>query len=191
MNKAKLDISSKEPKNFIFNNQKIEVLPYIVPSRQLELIRNYIALYFTGSVEAENRLSAEWGLILQLMDSQTNVSVFEEVDSVSLDSIITSGLWDEIQKYICNYEDLLENLYFVVGSMKDSIALDKSVGSILQNVSDKVLEFVDKISELDLSKEGVQELVNKFQEANQDFQQKYMNAPEEKPVKKIRRKATG
>jgi hypothetical protein len=191
MNKAKLDILSKEPKNFIFNNQKIEVLPYIVPSRQLELIRNYIALYFTGSVEAENRLSAEWGLILQLMDSQTNVSVFEEVDSVSLDSIITSGLWDEIQKYICNYEDLLENLYFVVGSMKDSIALDKSVGSILQNVSDKVLEFVDKISELDLSKEGVQELVNKFQEANQDFQQKYMNAPEEKPVKKIRRKATG
>jgi len=162
MEKIAISAAEKKPLKLEFVGQEVEVLQYISPINESIWIDNYIDSYFKDGNHSQNYLEAEWGLMLAVVNEMTNIRIIEETDNVGLEELITSGLWDKIKSVIINYNDFKKDLESVVSYQREQNALDKSVGTVLGNVANKVTQLMDKIMEMDISPEGTAKLVEQF-----------------------------
>jgi hypothetical protein len=189
-----------DKKNILFSPKKLVRIDYddtnsffvdhyINPVNQAILVKDYIELYFADDNYLDNYLKAEWNLIFGIVDKQTDIPVNEsdpELNNQSLEILITSGTWDRIKDVLFNYTDLRNDIDNVVNRIKEEKALDKSVGNILDTFSGKITEFLNKISEMDLSESGLKNLVAELQKVANQYDEKFNMTP--KPKKKVVKK---
>jgi hypothetical protein len=184
LDKKDVNLFEKQPKVFTIGKDMVEIMPYISPVTEALLIQSYVDSYFMDNSIIDNFLQAEWGLVLRVIDYMTSVKIVEDENSASLESLITSGLWKSVRGEIENYEEFRNNLDKVVRDIKEQKALEISVGSVLNNVSNKIIQFVEKIQEVDLSQEGIQKLVSDLKLEANKFDNTFGTTPTPKKPKK-------
>jgi hypothetical protein len=157
---------------FDFGKKKelhIEVIPYISAIHEIVLIQNYVDSYFKENDFVKNYISAENGNILGTLDLYTNIDItnmtIEDVD------IIRSGLWIWVKKRIINYEQFEKDLQKVIAQMN----IEKSIGNSFDKMSNAVVQFLSKVSEMDLSSEGINKLIGEIKQVSNDYETKFLD----------------
>lgn len=122
----------------------IEVRPYITVAEQSELIELYLDSYFNSDNygNEQSQIIAECAVVLYILDHLTNIDISNE----DIDNVLASKLWKYVKEHISNYEDFRHNLSEVIKNKKEQIALEKSVGVMVDRAVNKVAELVENIS---------------------------------------------
>jgi hypothetical protein len=164
MDKLDFVIKSAENKVFKFQGFDIEILSYIPQDVKLELTQNYIKFLSMSDDAVKNYYSAEWGLIWSILDKCTNINHADE----NFENIMSSGLWDEIKAKIVNYNELRNDIRAILSQ--------RSVEGAFNKIADKVMLLIDNVSKMDMSKEGIEKLVEQLNSTVGDFQEKFPTA---------------
>lgn len=189
MDKSDFVISNKETIKFEFQKNDIEVMQYIPQASMLELGKTFVDLSLRDYNEVvEDYYSAYWSVIMGILNECTNVKVNEE----NFDSIISSGLWDEIKLRIINYEKFISDLDKILQRELEIRALQNGLEQSLDKITNGVLEFLNKIGEMDLSQDGINNLVGKLGSVVKETEEKFpgSTAIVKKPRKKRASKKT-
>ena len=184
MEKSNIKITLPEEIEFSFQKQFIKMIPFISLVSKNNLISTYIEnLFKEEGTYVDNLLSAELMLCLQLTDQLTSIKIGAE-NGVDLETLIDSGLWQEIENHITNHWDLRQSITNAVDNILEQKRLEKSLGSVLENLSAKAFLFLDNISKMDISEENLSKLVGEFKTVASTFDEKYGG-----PTPKKRKKA--
>ena len=107
MEKIDIKIASKESVVVPFGDGIVKVSQYISLSNKIILMKIYIeALLEQNSDIYTSYLKAEYGLILGILNANTSVNV----DNVSVEDVVTSGLWDKVKENIKNYDEFKQQI---------------------------------------------------------------------------------
>lgn len=185
MDKREIDIVVKPMVEIKCQEKIISVKPYISQETQFNLAQEYAAIIFSTENFANNYYSAEWYLVLNIIDQCTNLMVIEKDSekNIDIDTLISSGLWYEIRNKIENYNEFREFLKEICQTIKEQKALEKSFGQALDKITNKIIEFIDKIGQIDLSKEGVANLVSGLNSQVEKFKTDFPTSEITPPVK--------
>jgi hypothetical protein len=165
-----------------YNGNEIDIMPYISLRDQVLLAQAYLETLFEQENVALGLLSAKYGLILGVIESNTNLST----ENMSVDDVINSDLWNKIKKNIRNFDELEFEISNAVKYARENIALEKSMGASFDKLSQKVMNFLDNVSKVDLSKDGVQKLLEALDREKKDINIIVDPSAVETPKKKTR-----
>jgi hypothetical protein len=187
MDKQSIKIDYKKPVKIDFNDQEIIVVPYINMTTKIVLTENYIKMIFDAGSVSSNLIGAEYALMLGILDSNTNIKIIEQ--NIDIDAIVGSGLWDLVKSKIENYQELRSEIGISCRQIKESVALERSIGNSFDKISRSIIEFLDKISSIDLSEENMKKLVGGMATQIQEYKDIF---EEKSPIetKKTRKKKT-
>jgi dGTP triphosphohydrolase len=184
MDKIAVKTELKKTVKLDFNDNIIIINPYISMETKIILMNNYISMLFEpGKDLVSNYVGSEYALMLGIMDLNTNVLISEE--SVNIDSLIGSGLWDLVVNKIENYYDLKSDLENICKELREKVIAERSFSTSFDKLSNTIIGFIQKISEVDLSQSGIQDLVEKMKTSVDEY--KSITSPE--IIKKPRKKA--
>ena len=181
MEKKSIEFKALKPIRKEFNEQEIIIESYIPIEIRKVLMKYYIESMFSDKQVDDRYYESELGLILGIIDFQTNI----DIEKLSLDNIMASGLFDLIRSNIINYDDLKSEIYEVVELIKN----EKSIGNTIDKLAFSITNFLGKLSEVDLSKEGISELLKAFDKQKNEYNK--INDPSkyvEVPIAKTRKK---
>lgn len=177
MEKIELVLTSQPSETVMFQKNAIEVVPYVTLEQKIILYQNYIETLFQekpdGGFDCINYIEAEYALILGLVDMLTNI----DIHKVKIDQIIDSGLWNAVYPKIKSYDEIREDLLAIVERMDAK----KSIGSVVDNFANKLNMFLDNLSKMDLSADGLDKLTKLFKDTQE--QVKVINDVVENPIK--------
>jgi hypothetical protein len=186
MEKITLNLEAVEADTFKFGGNKIEVIPTISIEDQVQFIRHYLGNYFNATElipgTSTSYFTAEYSLAFEVLDKYTNVKVFEESDLesaednivvVSTDNniLISQGLWKEGSSRITNYPEFRQNLDRVVQDKKEELALEKSVGVMIDGLVTKVTDFIERLASINIDDEGLSRLKETAKELMSNIEQ--------------------
>jgi hypothetical protein len=77
------------------------------------------------------------------------------------------NLYEQVEKAIINMADFKRRLFRAVEERKEQMRLEMSLPSTIRNVSNKILEFLDGLKDLDLSDEGLSKLKDTAKEISE------------------------
>lgn len=167
MEKIKIELDKIDYIAFKFKDKEIFLKPYISVLDKVTITMEYLSILFDNE---DTNISgkyfiAEYALILQIIDILSNV----DVSDVDADSVIYSGLWDEIKKRISNYESFKYDLNRVILFYQNEKNLEISVGAVLERFANKAIESIEKLSTLDSKelKETSETFVNALNKLNE------------------------
>ena len=159
-----------------FQGQEITVLPYLTLETKKTLMMYYLSTMNDYNPIEDNFLVAENSLILGIIDHQTDIeidNIFHRVENenvkVSIDEIISSGLWDLVKANLVNLAEFKIEIDKVVKLAREDIAIQKSVGMTFDKLSNGIMNFLSKISEVDLSKEGVSKILEALDQQKDEY----------------------
>jgi hypothetical protein len=157
--KHEIVLESKKWIRTDFGNNEILINPYISLKNKMELFRIYLDSFFDKEIYI-SYLEAEYSLIFAIVDLCTDINI----EGLKIDTVVNSGLWAFVKKNIENYDEFRFELHSVVQYMRENEIARKSVGGVIDNASIKILDFLEKISSLDISQDGVMKLIEKISE---------------------------
>jgi len=149
------------------DNPNIKVNPFISLENKMILFKNYTSSYFATDDFVDNYINAYYGLMLGVVDLCTNISV----ENLDMNDFVSSGLWKTIKSKISNYQEVQSDLYSLIKLYSEQRVAEQSMGVAFDRFSESILSFIQGI---DLSSEGVQKIINQFQEVSKDFDDKYI-----------------
>jgi hypothetical protein len=189
MDKVKLVLGSAEYKDVIFKKLEFKVMPFISLATKTEMLNDYIGTLFKEGDPKDNYIQAEYTLILEVVDKLSNIEVIDLENKVlSVDDIISSGLWDFLQSKIEGYDQFRWELDAIIELKHKQNAIENSVGKIVSNLSNKLMVFLDKLNDIDLSDEGINKLVTELKTGLNDLDAKWGPT---KPTTSRKLKGTG
>ena len=172
--KLKIDLAPIAEKVIRFDigeeTYKISLIPYISISNKVEIIQNYINCLYEDNVEeniSTKYIASKYMLILEIVERLTNI----DVESLSIDLVYNSGLWGKLVSEIYNYSEFEKELNEVVKIKETEILLSNSVGKIVNDISIKVIDLLDKIKNIDVDtlKNISKEFKNNLDELNKKY----------------------
>jgi hypothetical protein len=184
MDKKSFAIKRLENVQLAYQGFNIEILPYISQTVKLELSRNYINFLFAPGEMVDNYLQAEWSIILGILDRCTNIDVDAENHPEEFEDIISSGLWDNIKVQIVNYKEFREDLNKVYNFVLSQNTAEKSLSRNFDELTVKAIAFIDKISQMDFSQEGIAQLVDNLNSNVKKFKEDFPTSEVKPPKKK-------
>ena len=157
----------------------IWVNPWIGMMHKTMLINNYIESFFNSDRDfVSNFIEAEYGQMLQILDLMTTVEVIDESgEATDIDGIVNSNLWLKIRNSILNYDEFRDELSFIVENIQNEKDMQKSVGYTFDRLANKLFELLDKVSQIDFTQEGIQQLVSELRKETDGFNQKFLQQP--------------
>jgi hypothetical protein len=182
MDKVEFVILNKKPIKFEFNEQEVLVLSYIPQDIKLDLAKKYLLLAFDGESSIDNYYGSEWSVVMGVIENCTNINLNDN----NFETIISSGLWNEVKSRIVNYDEFILELKEIYRIEFEKRSLEKSLGVAVNNISNKLIEFIDNINSLDLSPEGISNLTEKLRDIVKETEEKFPNATSGKKPKKKR-----
>jgi len=156
MDKINLQLDSLGWKKVFYNEQLFLVSQTLPIKIQSDLVSLYISEYFGNEAIYINHIKAEEVLRLAIIDKCTNINI----DDMTVDGIIMSGVWGIIQKELPFYHELREMIECVVDHIQEEIAIQRSINGTLERIELAITEFLSNISELDLSVDGIKEILS-------------------------------
>jgi len=163
--KQTINIVAIKPVAIEYREQTIKVIPYLDLKSKVELMKSYVEEFFSNTNITSTYMIAQYSLILGIVDYQTDI----DITNLDVDDIINSGLWDQIKYHILNYDEFKNEIGEVVKFMRENIVVENSVGNVLSNLSMNLTNFLTKISEIDLSKEGVTKILEALNEQKNEY----------------------
>jgi hypothetical protein len=177
VNKNKVVATDVKPVSFVWGEDSIKVLPIPLP-KQVSFIKEYVNYYFAEGDFVDNYFNAEWTLVLGIADNCTNIPIIEEDgENITLEYLVTSGLWEQIKSRVVNYEEFIKNLKDVLSKISEQKALEKSIGVTVDRIADQLFMFLDKVGKLDLSEEGIKKLLTELRKETDGFNDKFNMVP--------------
>ena len=145
---------------------EFKVAVYMSVAIQFILTNAYLDAYFNSDIEnIEEMFISEWDyigaenvLMFEVISNLTDILIDDE--SPNLDNIIRNGVWDLIKSSIENYEEFRRCLDVMVEDAKRELLSKKSVGHVIDSLADKAMTIMSGFAELDLSEEGVKQLMD-------------------------------
>lgn len=140
----------------LYNDQEISVNPHISLADEAHLTLLYIALYFVpnkeenswnitlSSLANSDAWGAEFGLKREILKTMTNIDMSNEERMNEL----VFELFDIVSPHIRNYNSFIGRLHTITNNARENIALNKSVGSVIDNLSNKVLEVLESLKSI-------------------------------------------
>lgn len=160
LNKKQIDLVT-----FLHNGQTITVDPVISSQTRLKALSLYRQYFFEAESIEEALVLAENALVLVILDDQTDIIVPEvEEELLDIDNIVASGLFDEICSNLKNFHELLVNIDKMVKYVREDIAVSKSIGSVLDEVASKLIDFANKLPDNGMMTPDFQKGVGEFAE---------------------------
>jgi DNA repair ATPase RecN len=184
MEKIELPVSSKKLTEIEHKDTTISVDPYISLSNEKQLIRDYTTSYFQSDDIVASYIEAEYSLVLQILSYQTSLKIVDDEKVIlDIDNFMATELWNKIKDSIKNYAIFIEHLSVIIKRIEDQKALEKSIGANIDKIATKAFEFLDKVSQLDLSEDGVKKMVGELSDISNKYFKDYGDLP---PVNKPR-----
>jgi hypothetical protein len=172
--KKSIQISPRKLVQIEFEKQDISIYPYISLGNETKIISDYCGSLFKEGGFLGNYIEAEYSLYLSVLDLCTDIKLADENNvMIDLDDIVSSGLWKIVVENISNYLDVRDHLDEVVVNIISENDLKKSIGGIIDKLSVKVFELLDKVSNIDFSENGIKELVSQLKEQTTAFTEKF------------------
>jgi len=133
----------------IIGGQSVIMKPYLSYTEQGALITKYLETSFENhaiEIEGTSRdfLGAELNLMMSIADLCTNI----DVDSLEVDDFDAYDFWSYIEKNVENYYDFRSRLSDAVSAKEEEIRLEKSIGNVIDSLSAKLFDALDKFSAL-------------------------------------------
>lgn len=160
MDKIILEISELSQAEINFGSQKIYVDVYIPIEKKVVLLSNYMTSLYQEKNFVGNYIESEYGLILGILDLCTNIDVSGENDTFDLNGILASGVFKDIKDKILNYNELRNDISRLIELNNSS----KSIGHKFDMVADRLILFLNNLSEIDLSEQGIKKMISNFTE---------------------------
>lgn len=165
MNKIEFNLEPVDNETLKIGNTKIEIRPFITVSEIVQLIGAYTDTYFSpvsnmGKDIPYDLVGAEYSLALEIIDAFTNIQI-QDADGIlvtGIQDLISRGVYAKITEKIMNYDEFRHLLDRVVSDIKEDMALKQSVGNIIDNLSNKLVDVFDKITNTDVSPESLEAL---------------------------------
>lgn len=183
MDKLDFVISNKANITFEFQKFDVEMLPYIPQAVKMEIVKNYLNFILAEGNMVENYYSAEFSVILDIINRCTNI----DAQKIDFESIMSSGLWYQIMTRLENYSELREDIKSVLKQHFEQQSIENGLNKFFETLGNKVSGLLDKISKLDLSKEGVAELVGSLNKEMEKFDKDFPNNGVSTPAKRKRK----
>lgn len=177
--KQKLKLENKKNVRLDFDKFEILVKPYISLNDKISILRTYFDAFLSENDIIVAYMQAEYSIVLQIIDLCTDI----DIDNAGVDDLISSGVWDKVVAEISNYWKLRQDIDTIVKFMREDSIAEKSVGTVIDNLSGKVLGLIDKLSQIDVSKEGFEILSQEIKKLG-EIESPVLDAPKEKPVRK-------
>jgi hypothetical protein len=165
-NNTKLNIEFSPIKNetFLFGEQLISMRTYLTPNEKTAIAIEYLdnlsggnPIHFSSSL-AKSYFVAEYTLMLNILVTLTNI----EIEGLDIGLLLNSDLWQTVKDKIKGYDQFRRDLDKIVNFQQTQNSIDQSVGNVLDQALQKILEAVNKLSELDAN--TIKESANKFVE---------------------------
>ena len=157
MDKIKIELNEIPLVAKIYNGMTLNISPYISIENKLQIIEIYLDALFAGNNISQNYVTAEYSLMLAVVDLCTNI---ETDDTDIIQKLIFTGAWDEIKSSIKNYGEFRQELKDVVEMKYNEMSISSNINALILKVSG----LVDNISKLDLSENGIKQLTESYQE---------------------------
>jgi len=155
MEEKKIDLKfpEKVKTEIEVGNQKIWVNSYLDITGKHAILDAYFAERELSPVESH--LEAELNLVLNVINIMTDINIEDEKNDNEkatkfVDNLLNTGAWYKIKSAIINFAELSRDI--------ERISQQKNLEGKLNKLIDKVGLFIDNISQMDWSPEGVQNL---------------------------------
>jgi hypothetical protein len=148
--------------------KSIRVKPFMDTFDKRIILSSYFESVETDAVE--RYIENEAGLMLATLDRMTNI----DYEAIEIDKLVSSGLWYKIKGAIINFAELQRDI--------EKISQHKNLEGKLNQMIDKVGLFIDNISKLDWSPEGVQSLAKEIVPQLQQLAQVFPNIENKAPI---------
>jgi len=181
MEKIEIKFSEKNTEEFYFEGQKVIVKKYISLENKYIIIANFVNTISDGLLWS-NYIEAKYEMILAVVDLCTNVSISVEQENL-IENIISSGLWDQIQSKIVNYNDFESEVFEILEFIIKYKNIELSENGIINKVGEKLSVLIDNVSNLDLSENGIKNLLGELKKETDKLADVYPTV-KEKPVRK-------
>ena len=156
MDKVHLELKEIPFEDKRHNGVGFKVIPYISLENKLQLIETYLDSLFAEGDAHKRFITAEYALMLSVTELCTNIAVDDE-DIIN--KLVYTGVWDGIRENIVNYDEFREELDAVVGMKYDEMSISSGLNALIAKVS----KFIENISQMDLSDNGIKALTDSFQ----------------------------
>lgn len=158
MKKKTLSLGKKPNKTIQIKGESIQVKPYISFEDQILITEGYITTLYSANTSLNHRrIAAEYTLIVSIVDLCTSISI----DSENFyDNVVAAGVWDTIKSNILNYDSFRDLLKESVEHVEKSTSLTSTVNNLVNTI----IVFLDNLSGMDVSPEGIEKLSGQFGE---------------------------
>ena len=153
----------------MFQEQEVQVLPYIPQAVKMHIAKTYVETMLSEDNIVNKYYAAEWSVILGIVEHCTNLNI----NGDSFEKFMSSGLWEELTYKIYNYYELLDEIKIIMEALSSKETFEATLVALSEKLSGKIVEFIDKISSLDLSKEGIANLVSSLKGEMDGFGEKF------------------
>lgn len=161
MEKIKITIPESDFINKKYEGMSYMVAPYISLENKIAIVENYLDSLFSQNNIAQSYFTAEYSLILSIVDLCTNISIDDE-DIIN--KLVSTGLWDDISGCIVNFKSFREDLDKIIALKTNEISLESNANALIS----KVYELVENISKVDFSENGMKSLAENFGKLSQN-----------------------
>lgn len=157
MEKSTFEFHPNKNVRIDFQGHDIVIDPNISIATKKVLTTDYIETFFDENDQdvVSRFVKAEYVIMLGIIDVNTNV----DISNIGVDLIISSGLWNIVKQNIKNYDAFYADLMYLVSYVREQKALEQSVGQSLDRIMDDVNALIDKLLNVDFSKEGIADLL--------------------------------
>lgn len=172
MEKQKISFIEKDEYfDLEYNGFNIKVKTYIPLAERYILTDNFVENILDTSMRMGGRyIQADLQFRLGVVDLCTNIDVDDDFD---IDKFFNSGLYEKITEHIENYGELIDDMYGASYYAREEFNGKQTVSHRLAELVDMIDDFLAKISSVDLSTEGVSNLIAGMLNAQKEFNDKY------------------
>jgi hypothetical protein len=169
---------------------EFKIKPYLSLEDKLKLSEAYFDAILKNDSDdytyAMKEFEAEYAVIIGIVDLCTDLSIDNE-NNTGFENITSSGLWEFIRNQIKNYNDFRIELKNIFDRIRENVALEKSIGTTFDRLTNAVMEMIEKFSNADISDEGMKKAAEIFKSSLETLQ---IEAPitEILPERKIRKR---
>lgn len=150
----------------------IKIKKYISESDQVFLYKTFIDIYFEGTEYTSRYLSANYSMVLAIVNLCTNI----DTENIDMDKLISSGLWALIRKNIVNYNYVMKEIDKLVDMVTKEKMIEAGLGYALTRVVQKLLETIEKV---DLTDGNIAESIQKLLEGMESLKETGVVFPKE------------
>jgi len=188
MDKVKINFEQIQWIPFNIGEETIHINPYISLRNKQTLLQSYINMMMDESFDLSNRyLQAEYGLALSIVELCTTIDVdFDSENAFDIETFMSSGIWEKISAQIKNLASFQNDIRKALLIAREDVALEKSVGVTIDKLALWLYGFLENISELDLSEDGIAKLLERLSKEAEKLDQilPVVKQTEESPKKK-------